>query len=418
MDLLKRHLFLIICGAVAAASIALAVLGINSMSAVKDSLARASQLAGNLQRPGQPINITHIEAERDRIDQIEKHYTAVIDWSKQRNLAQPLIPNAFPEPDRNQRLDFKDAYGRRLRELLDMLDPGTVASGQDITEMAELIAEEDEAERWEGAALDDVDQAPTMPGAEEEQPAEYRSTLLTDYGARKDAAARANITKAHQFRCYADMYALEVMGGILEPDVITPDDLAMWDAQVSLWVQESVIAALARVNEEAANRLQAEGETAWVGNMPVKEFTSIRTSPYIIPDMEPKSPARPGGSVAARPPESADEVFTHSVSNYLYEVVQFTVEMVVDARQVPTIVNEICRDNFHTPLRIAYMDVSTKPSSWSMKGKVYGADPSVRVVMDFETIFLGDIYRRLMPETILGELGVERPEPEEEEDEA
>jgi hypothetical protein len=80
--------------------------------------------------------------------------------------------------------------------------------------------------------------------------------------------------------------------------------------------------------------------------------------------------------------------------------------MVVDAREVPTIVSEICKDNFHTLLRIAFEDVSTNPQLWLMNDKIYGSDPTVQVVMDFETVFFGELYRSLMPDEIRDALGL------------
>ena len=147
--------------------------------------------------------------------------------------------------------------------------------------------------------------------------------------------------------------------------------------------------------------------------MPIKEFVSIRTSLYIREDAESKGFAKPGGTTSAVPPESPADVFTHHASNDLYDVVQFTIELVVDARKVPQIVDEICKNDFHTLLRVAYQDVSVSPSSWSMRDKIYGADPAIRVVMDFETIFLGKLYCPLMPQVIRDSVGRECDEDEE-----
>jgi hypothetical protein len=144
--------------------------------------------------------------------------------------------------------------------------------------------------------------------------------------------------------------------------------------------------------------------------MPVKELISIRSAyTYVVDGSEPRVPAPPRGFEPALPPGAPDEVFTHTVSNDLYEVVQFTVKLVVDARHVPSIVEEICRDNFHTLLRIAYEDVSTDPNLFGqllvMNDRVYGSAPTVRVVMDFETVFFGELYRSLMPNDIRDVLG-------------
>ncbi len=49
-----------------------------------------------------------------------------------------------------------------------------------------------------------------------------------------------------------------------------------------------------------------------------------------------------------------------------------------------------------------------------MRGKIYGAEPVVKVVLDFETHMLADKYRRLMPDDILEAYGFTRPADEDE----
>jgi hypothetical protein len=98
-----------------------------------------------------------------------------------------------------------------------------------------------------------------------------------------------------------------------------------------------------------------------------------------------------------------------NVSNDLFDVVQFTVKLVVDARDIPLIVDEICRNKFHRPLRIDY---SEEPPNLSMTGKIYGSEPTARVVMDFETcFFFADEYAALMPDDTVAALAHQRPKP-------
>ncbi|MCH9057378.1 MAG: hypothetical protein IIB55_01980, partial [Planctomycetes bacterium] len=115
------------------------------------------------------------------------------------------------------------------------------------------------------------------------------------------------------------------------------------------------------------------------------------------------------------PPGTPDTVFTRNGSTDLYELVQFSLKMVVDVRDLPLIIDGICKDKFHTLLNITYAFEREALESLKMVGKIYGSEPAVKVVMDFETIFFGDIYRRLMPEAALGKIGKERPGDEEDE---
>ena len=417
MDTLKRHLFSLVCGLVAAGSAALGVLGVNSMSKVTAEMQQATQLSSRLSQVGGgrdgPINKSAINAENQRLDKIRDYHGKVIAWATDHNRHQPLLADVFPHPDRDDKLSFRDAYARRLEELLEMLDAGMVASEQDIADAKVEISEEEKAEVRFGVDRSEAEASGEALLPEEEKPERYPSGLFTDYGAKLSPAARANIAGAHQFRCYAERYSIEVLGRINEG--ITPEVRDMWDAQISLWIQEDVIAALVRINDEQARQLEQAGQTPWVGNMPIKELISLRSSApdgYVVEESPARRPAQPRGEDAAFPPSSGSVVFTQTVSGDLFEVVQFTLKMVVDARSLPTIVQEICRDNFHTLLRIAYDDMSKNPDSWAMTDKVYGSDPLVRVVLDFETIFLGALYRDLMPDQTRAELGL----PEREED--
>jgi len=408
MELLKRHLFSIICGLVAAGSIGLGVLGVNSMSKVTDGMGEATALAGKLAGLGSgrdgPINQAAINGERQRIEQIQAHHGQVLDWAGQHNRHEPLVAGVFPTPSRDQKLDFRRAYNQRIAELLEMLNAGTVASEQDVADAAVEIAEEEKAAQRFGFDPNEAEAAGAIPGPEQEEPEQHPCGLYTDFGARRSARARANIGQAHQFRCYATELSIEMFNSINQN--ITPDERAMWDAQLSLWVQQEVIAALVRVNDREAEKLAQAGQSAWVGNLPIKELISIRTSPYVVTGYEPKPLSRPTEDGAAYPAESPDVVFTHSSSNELFDVVQFTLKMVVDARRIPEIVEDICLNNFNTLLRIAYVDMSKEPGNWTMEGKVYGSAPTVRVILDFETIFLADLYHPLLPDEVRADLGL------------
>ena len=93
--------------------------------------------------------------------------------------------------------------------------------------------------------------------------------------------------------------------------------------------------------------------------------------------------------------------------------------MNMDQRDIPRLINELTADSFHTLLRVAYQAV---PVNRDMVGKIYGSEPAVIVVMDFETVMLGEVFRPLMPPVVCEALaeegyGITCPEPEEDEEE-
>ncbi|MCP4594767.1 MAG: hypothetical protein GY842_28885 [bacterium] len=405
MDLLKRNLFFIICGLGATAGIALGALGLKSMGQVRTRIREAQTLLQQLgSAANDTVNFDAITAEQRRVSAVQGHYLETVEWSHALNRQEPLVPGVFPEPGGDKKLEFKDAYLARIKDLRNSLKAGQPPDDREVYETRITI----ENEKPRAA------EPPTGETGAPVAPPSNRSGLITDDASRKSAPARAALVKARGMYCYADSSALHVIdemysGGLqLSPEVL-------WDAQRTLWVQSDVVAALRRINERAVRRLQEAGVTPWVGVLPIKDLFSIRVSDYVMEDSDGAAPARASGDGPAQPPGTPAESFTGYFGNDLYDVLHFTVKLAVDQRYVPAIVDEIGklgddRYRFYTPLRVAYQAV---PANLDMTDKIYGEDPVVRVVIDYEAYYFGDIYRRLMPDAILDELGLERPEEDE-----
>ncbi|MBU0717268.1 MAG: hypothetical protein KJ749_03390, partial [Planctomycetes bacterium] len=197
--------------------------------------------------------------------------------------------------------------------------------------------------------------------------------------------------------------AMEDTGSL---DAPTPEEV--WRAQLGYWIQKDIVNAIVALNEEAAGEVGSRPEGAadgeekggaitWVGTMPVKDVISIRISPeYVIadPDDEGYDGAAADGYQEALPPGSPVKVFTVTSSTNAFEVLQFTVKLVMDQRDVLRLVDKLYSNSLHTLLRVAYKAVEPNKD---MVNKIYGSEPTVMVVMDFETVMLGDIFRPMMP---------------------
>ncbi|HOW18146.1 MAG TPA: hypothetical protein PLC79_03840, partial [Phycisphaerae bacterium] len=166
------------------------------------------------------------------------------------------------------------------------------------------------------------------------------------------------------------------------------------DAQMSLWIQQDVLSALGKLNDAAAARLKPEDR--WVAHMPVKDFLYIRIGDYVV---GPGAGQAAGASAQSKwteavgepspPPGDASAVFTNHTSNELYDVIQFAVELVIDARELPAVLDAICGANLYTPLTITGSAPAVNPS---FRGKVYGPDPVMRVRVELEGCFLREFY--------------------------
>lgn len=419
LGILKRNVFNIACAIVSLGSIGLGVVGFGGMSKVTDELQSVASIYAQFDSAGRkPVNDKTIAAERRRVETIQANYKAVIERAHSLNRYEVLKPLAsaegetfFPEPTQYGPLAFRDVYRAQFDILLKRLKAGTPPTRMEIEQMQDLIDEEEHARAFQKGDEDDSDGEKT-PGEDQDAGKEPRSGLITATEAWKTAASRAAIQKARSLYCYATRDSFDENAKVYQG--LSPLPIYMWSAQLTLWVQQDVVESLARINDEVAEQLKSAGKRAWIGVLPIKELVSIRVSDY-LQNAAPGSGPIVLGDKPSYPPGTKESVFTQNGPTDLYELVQFSLKMVVDVRDLPLIIDEICKDKFHTLLNVNYAYDREALETLKMEGKIYGSETAVKVVMDFETIFFGDIYRRLMPEATLGQIGKERPVDEEEE---
>jgi hypothetical protein len=181
-------------------------------------------------------------------------------------------------------------------------------------------------------------------------------------------------------------------------------------AQLEVWVQESVVTAIAEVNNSAADGLRRKQIDPWVGNLPIKDVRSIQTSQYYVKEGLPQESSK-SDKDRAYPSADKAEAFTGRESDDLFELMHFAVRLVVDARDLPQVLAGLSAQRFHVPLSIRYEKLEPNVA---MEGKIYGEDPVVLLTAEFETVLFSELYLPLMPQTVLDELGKKRPEPEKE----
>ena len=403
LEYLKRYLFEIVCGTCAAVAIALGVLGMGAMSNVTNEMEGAQKLQTDISRLARgpnPINKKAVDLVQGGIDQIKANYEKVMAFARESNRYEPLTPRAFPTASPPDRVEFRDAYQTEVTSWLDILKAGDVPTADYIAQERDLMEAEKPVDESLGADRDDQGR---------EQP-EKDAKLLEE-----TAEVRAAIRNAKSIYCYATPASFQ------DSDVSRADGpmyatrppslVQMWQAQLEVWVQRSVVNAIAAINNAEAERLKEDGTEPWVGILPIKEVISIQTTTYYVTD---KTQGKSGGDKErAYPPGSAAAVFTGNTSNELFELMQFSVRLVVDARDIPLIISGLCRGSFHSPLRVEYEAV---PPNLTMEGIIYGDEPVVTLTVDFETVFFSDLYLPLMPDKILEELGKKRPQPPESED--
>jgi len=426
MEFIRRHAFTIICTVVALAGLAVGVTGLQAMPKVADKMGTAKRVfdeLGSLESGA--ANRQVIGAEKRRIDSIVQDRDRVIQRCQTLYPYKPLIEGVFPNGDDNRRRQFKTVYQTAMLALYDSMRPGSTAMPQDVENMRDKIeAEKDRAKEH------NLDPGAVPPPPVETGPAETPSGFLTVAGAKENAAARAEMATAQQFYMYAAPFeirkntkvrslskatpSLDFHPAMMDTGTVDapyPDEC--WVAQYGYWIQKDVVEAIYHVNVQAAAELKKAGVARWVGTLPIKELISVRVGADYVPPLgegDQVNGALPGGRGEALPPISAENVFTHIGRSSTFEVVQFTVKMIMDQRDIPAFIERLTAGRFHTLLRVAYKQVLPNKR---MVGKIYGADPVVNVVMDFESVMLGEIFRKWMPLEVCDQYEIACPEPEE-----
>jgi hypothetical protein len=167
-----------------------------------------------------------------------------------------------------------------------------------------------------------------------------------------------------------------------------------------LWLQEDVIRALANINEEAAETIREAGGRPCVLNLPVKHLVKIAVGDYVpqaTGAMGGPGSSSSGSSDPLIPAGSASMVFTKMGGTSEVDVIQFGLDLVVEAARLPAVIDAICGAGFYTPLLLNYRSVEPNVD---FTGYIYGHDPVISVQLQFEGCFLRTEFDALMPDSI------------------
>jgi hypothetical protein len=92
-----------------------------------------------------------------------------------------------------------------------------------------------------------------------------------------------------------------------------------------------------------------------------------------------------------------DSAFTERGTTEAVDVLHFDMVLVVDARSLPAVIDEICAAGFYTPLLVNYEVV---PPNLTLSGYIYGSAPVIRVTLAMEAAMLRAKYAKIMPPSI------------------
>ena len=430
MDFVKRNMFFILCAVGAIVGIALGVTGLQAMPKVVTEMKQAGTIYSSLEGlQSKPINEDIINAEELRIETVkqdrgkilEKAGTLYPEYFKdcmgtgEERVCKlnSMVDGVFPDGPSDRRVAFRSAYHQAMKDLLGKLNGGSPSTATE----QDLMRRKIENEKAELAT--DPTLAPEFSGE-----TKNAAGAITRAGVRQDPRVRADQQAAQKIYCYVNGFipqkerrpetqpALQfedAMEDLNSADAPTTEEV--WRAQVGYWIQRDIVEAIADMNNATAAELKAAGLSQWVATMPVKDVISIRLGPdfYVPPEGALYPLPEPGGYAPAVPAGTAETVFTKTASGPYYEVVQLSVKLVMDQRDILKLVERISNHRFYTLVRAAYKEV---PPNLSLTGKIYGSEPAVNVVLDFEFVMLGGLFREWMPNAVCERFGIKCPERE------
>ena len=419
MAFIKTHLISLLSGVAALAFISIAVLGMMSDGVEKKMQQRAGIANDIRSLKSNPKNQESIEAEAKRGQQFEQEYEETFAVAAQINRREVLRTGVFPSVESDAAAYyFRDAYKEAIQKLpRGELFGGDLPSDAEVRSAAEDIAElvaQQKLTEEEGKTAPDIkvaaaDRPRPGPGGSMAGVSDRAGTYQAADPTR-DPRARANVTKARSIRCYVStrpdatdptFHISPIWNETARP---TPDE--MWYAQVGLWVQQDVVKAVAELNDEAARKLKPDD--AHVENMPVKRLEAIRVMGYWTEDfgaIQFSSEGRSTGGV----PLNTDTSFTGRASDNQFDVIRFTVVVVVDQRELPRVIDQIVKQNFYELIEMSYEAVTLTDADYQ-EGYLYGAAPVVRATLGFEGYMARSVYEELFPAEVRLALGIAEPQ--------
>lgn len=422
LDLLKSHWITLVSGVVALGAVVILVLGMMRTNVVEE-MNRHKALAGEIS--SLMSGAKHegmITAEKERGTKFDEQYRAALETARSINKRDPLLPGVFPRPaSQAVAFQFQDAYKQRFVMLPRELQGGGPPTQQEVQDEAERLAEE--IRRKKGELSLDLPPgplpppAPPAPGADPREPppspamgpGQATATGVPAGLAEQNAAVR----KARSIRMYVEATGSRAAFQIspIIASLEAPSARDMWYAQVGLWIQEDVVRALAGLNAEAAARLKAED--AHVGNMPVKHLLGIRVLGYLTKTgqlvrldamrSDTSGPGQPVIAAGTPMPGELKPSFTGRTSDDQFDVVRFSVQLIVDQRDLLRVADAITRANFYQLVSLNY---DAGPVGGQDGPYLYGDAPVVRATYDFEGFMARKAYEELMPEDVRKDLGI------------
>ncbi|HYO08842.1 MAG TPA: hypothetical protein VER17_07695 [Tepidisphaeraceae bacterium] len=406
MEIVKKNIVSIICGVVALAAVVVAVTMVSSRAAQLQADVEArkqvhSTLDGMLKKertlptvdPDNPTadkltkfpSPSVIEQGEAITKAVEAESVAMREAAVAMNKHEPLVPGSIPAPPMGSpaQFNFRNRYAAFYPP--QTASPLTGQFAKDLQAGIPPTPEEVTLRQAERAADIRAKRLRTVNGQPVNQPqvdAEIAETARKlPLELREQAANNSKVyINRETFLPYAPILAAAG----------APDPVDIYLAQISLWIQQDVVAAVKEANASARN----------IKDAPVKHLINVFTPPnFIFP-----AAGVPTNDADGALPKEAPVSPTGRVCNGLYDVFHFDLNADVEAARLAEFLRVLGRNRFITPLwvNVRAVDNATELAA----GRVYGNNPVVNCNIRCEILYLRKWNAPLMPQRIKDKLAI------------
>lgn len=403
MDFIKANKFWIGLGLIGVVAIGLGIWGFLGGSEVEAKMATVNQLTSTVRglqsgaqnsasvaAKAQEVERRKQEAERAKdvalgVQKYNAFYETVESGERKAALRKPLVEHVLPAPAGNSdALTFREAYSREFEQLTTRLEPGEKPTPEQIQ------SEQIQIDMGNKPQVRTADDSPwdihrifgTSTGRVESGKKSPLEVL------RGWAASTVAFRNAENCRVYVEPNAFGRHRLVLAST--PPTAVEIWQAQMSLWIQQDIVTAIARCNEKRARELIAKDPEArpWVAYMPIKHIEKVSIGNQL---------GGPGGGSNIDGNFKFATSMTGKTANNDMFVVPIQLQMVVEETALPAILEEFCNVGFYTPIGVQFYSVKPNPLQVNY---VYGDAPVVKLQLDLEGYFFHVVFGQWIPKEL------------------
>jgi hypothetical protein len=341
-----------------------------------------------------------IKSGEELKDKVNEQSLAVVKKVVDINTHQPLVPGSLPNPAGIMPLEYRSAYNLTLGPTgtiyTDILHAGLPPTPEDVKARTDAMW----ADTYSKQLVPDPNNAGKLLNQES-----------VDTQFKREVAklpARMRQETAQKYHIYAAADAMPIDLNVANKNGPLPNPSQIWWSQMALWLEQDVAHAIANANAGAKDVSESPVKRLLRLEIPgpdqAKLFTGNRAG-----NMQQQPMNGMDGSVAPPAPITADANTpvpqntaispSGRVSCNMYDVVQFHLEMVVAAKDLPLIMDSIAKGRLMSVLNVESLTAEDVVAA-ETQGFFYGQDPVVRVRLTCEALFLRAWTLPLMPDSV------------------